>query len=84
MYTYTFFDGNPASSGPCSWPSHEDVELEADDAKEAVRFVRDTLEGECAALAGSDDYPEGTSVWAMVWDEAGMVVGQFSHEVGEP
>lgn len=71
-YTYTIFDANPAQSGPSSWPSHEDIEIEADSDDGARELVRAEIESEALGL-DAPDYSPGDKIWANIWDEDGIV-----------
>ena len=67
-YTYTIFDGNPSSNGPCEWPSHTDIEIEAETHEEAL----DEALAE-ADIQGSTcgQYSTGDKLWILVWDSEG-------------
>jgi hypothetical protein len=66
-YTYTIYDSHPAASGPCHWPDHENVEIEADDDAEALADVRTILEVAACGLS-ADGYEVGQRLYASVWD----------------
>ena len=75
--TYTIFDGNPATSGPCAWPDHEDVEIDAasvDKAEEAIREIMERNGGE---------YDDGDKLWAIIWDDDDTILRQFSLHFNE-
>jgi hypothetical protein len=80
-YTYTIYDADPGTSGQCSWPDHDDCEIEADDDDEARDDVRRILESEAAGLSTSDGYEVGQRIYALVWDDDGSVIAQISHEL---
>jgi hypothetical protein len=42
-YTYTIFDA-PPSSGPCAWPSHDDVQIDSESPESALRAALDQAE----------------------------------------
>jgi len=65
-YTYTIYDADPARSGPCEWPSHVDVAIEADDDSEARDAVVDALEVAAAGLSEADGYSVGQSIYAQI------------------
>lgn len=77
-YTYTIFDADPSQSGPCAWPSHEDVEVEADSPEEALAEALSE-----AASTGDmwGEYEPGDVLHVLVWDADGQVVAQGTHEV---
>jgi hypothetical protein len=62
-YTYSIYDVNPATGGR-AWSSHDDVEIEADDAGEAL--LEAYAEARCVAEPGD-------RVWVYVWDKDGTV-----------
>lgn len=74
-YTYTIFDGNPAVSGPCAWPSHDAIEVRATNPgnvlQRALRVAR--VEG-----GTSRAYHRGDRLWVEVWDEDGTIVASGS------
>lgn len=80
-YTYTIFDANPNSSSGTAWPSHSDVEIEADSDENAVAEVRDVMEIEAAGLSAANGYVAGDCLHAIVWDEDGVIVGMPTHQV---
>lgn len=64
--TYTIFDGNP-SSGPCAWPSHEDLEFT--DMAAAIEDAQ-----KCALECG--EYEAEDNLWILVHDDVDTVVDQ--------
>ena len=80
-YTYTIFDADPNSSSGTHWPSHQDIEIEADSDEEAVAEVEQVMESEAASLNPSDGYEAGNSIHAIVWADDGEIVGQPSYEL---
>lgn len=75
-YTYTIFDAHPGSSGDCAWPSHEQVEVYADDADVVLAQALDEARAEGAACGA---YPPGYRLYATVWDdESGLSVAEGS------
>jgi len=81
IYTYTIFDSNPHTSAHSSWPTHEDLEIEADDAAEAVDEVRGALSSAALNCQREDGYTVGDLLYALVWDETGLIVGEPTHEL---
>lgn len=75
-YTYEFFD---AHSGPYGWDI--EGEIEADSDEDAVAQVREILRPEVDGLSREPDYDEGDLVWALIWDEDGMIVAQIKEPV---
>lgn len=80
-YLYTIFDANPNTSSGTAWPTHEDVELEADSDEEAIEEVRDVMSTEAAGLSTSDGYEVGDLLHAIVWDEDGTIIGTPTYEL---
>lgn len=80
-HTYTIFDADPNASDGNPWPSHTDVELEADSDQGAINAVRDVMSGEAAGLNPSDGYSAGDTLHALVWDSDGTVVGRPTYEL---
>lgn len=76
VYTYTVFDADPNSSSGTEWPSHTDVEIEADSDDEAVEGVRDAMRVEAAGLNPGDGYDPDDTIHAIVWSDDGTIVGQ--------
>lgn len=74
-YTYTVFDANPNSSSGTEWPSHSDIEIEADSDEEAIDDVRDVMSVEAAGLNAEDGYSAGDVLHALVWSEDGTIIG---------
>jgi len=66
IYTYTIHDAHPGQSGPCSWPTHDGLELEADDMAEALSDLREILEGEAGGLNPADGYEIGDCIYAQL------------------
>jgi hypothetical protein len=79
-YTYTIFDSDPAVGGPCAWPSHDGVDIEADSDSEALDDVRDALEIEACGLS-APDYDVGDRLYATVWGDDGVTVGTITHRL---
>lgn len=80
-YTYTIFDADPNSSSGTEWPSHQDVELEANDDDEALTYVLGKMATEATGLSVSDDYAVGDTIHAIVWSEDGTIVGHPTYEL---
>jgi hypothetical protein len=78
-YTYTIFDASPHASSGTQWPSHTDVEIEADTDQEAVDAVRDVMDVEAAGLSTDDGYEVGQLIHALVWSEDGTIVGDIRY-----
>jgi hypothetical protein len=81
LYTYTIFDANPHASSGTAWPSHDDIELEADSDAEAVDAVRDTMSTEAAGLSPADGYEPGQRLFALVWSDDRTIVGEPTYEL---
>lgn len=80
-YTYTIFDADPQSSSGTEWPSHHDLEIEADSDADAIEEVESVMSVQAAGLNPSDGYEAGESIHAIVWAEDGAIVGQPSYEL---
>lgn len=74
-YTYTIFDADPNSSSGTQWPTHEDLEIEADSDDEAIQQVAELMEIEAAGLSPDDDYAVGDRLHALVWADDETIVG---------
>ena len=70
-YAYTIFDGDPSRSGPCAWPSHEDVEIRGRSLVAIVARITREMRREGRACGA---YTAGDRLWARVWDDAGIIV----------
>lgn len=81
MYSYTIFDSDPTVSEGFAWPSHENVEFEADTEERAVAQVKETLEIEASGLNPADGYETGQCLYALVWDDEGRVTAQVEYEI---
>jgi hypothetical protein len=81
IYTYTIFDANPNTSSGTAWPSHEDIEIEAESDAEALGAVRDVMSTEAAGLNASDGYDVGQRLYALVWDADTVIVGEPTYEL---
>lgn len=80
-YTYTIFDANPNSSSGTAWPSHEDLEIEADSDADVIDAVRDVMSVEAAGLNEADGYDVGQKLYAIVWDADTIIVGEPTYEI---
>ena len=78
-YTYSIYDGNPAASGGCTLPDHEDLEIEADSDEDARFDVELALEVAAAGLSVDDGYAVGDVLYALVWDADGEVVATLTY-----
>lgn len=80
-YTYTIFDADPDASGPTAWPSHEDIEIEAESDADAKSQVLEILETEAAGLSPVDGYEVGQRIYALIWTPEETVVAKVSHKL---
>lgn len=80
-FTYTIFDADPNQSGGTEWPTHSNLELEADSDDEAIEAVRDVMSTEAAGLNTSDGYDVGDKLHALIWDAAGTIIGTPTYEL---
>lgn len=80
-YTYTIFDANPNTSSGTAWPTHQDLDIEAESDEEALAAVRDVMSTEAAALNTEDGYQVGQLLYAIVWDENTVIVGEPTYEL---
>lgn len=76
QFTYTIYDSNPHWNNAGVWPSHQDVDIEADSADEAAEDVQDELDVHAAGLSAVDGYDVGQTLHALVWDEDGQIVAE--------
>lgn len=76
VYTYTIFDANPNSSSGTAWPSHDSLEIVADDDDGAIEAVRDVMSVEAAGLNPDDGYDVGQRLYAIVWGADTVIVGE--------
>jgi hypothetical protein len=76
-YTYTIFDA-PPSSGPCAWPSHDDVQIDSESPESALRAALDQAE-----IHGDScgEYEPGHVLHVLVWDESGQIVADGAYRV---
>ena len=78
-YTYTIFDADPSASSGAAWPTHQDIEIEAASDEDALEAVLDVISIESAGLSADDGYEVGQSLYAIVWDADGIIVGQLTY-----
>lgn len=71
VLTYTIFDGNPAQSGPCNWPSHTDIPIRAATLENAVARIEKQA---VRTAQESGEYEDGDRLWFIVWDKDGIAV----------
>lgn len=74
-YTYTIFDGEPNSWSGTEWPTHTQIEIEAESAADACDDVESVMSVEAAGLNACDGYSAGDVLHAIVWDADGIIVG---------
>ena len=80
LFTYSIFDSDPNVSGPSAWPDHDDVEVEADSAKD----VLDEALEEARSVGGAcGEYAPDDRLWVLVWDEDGIMVAADATLVGD-
>lgn len=78
-YTYTIFDGDPSASGPCSWPSHEDVEIRG----RSLDAIEQRILAEARRAARTcGQYQHSDRLWALIWDADGISVRKAVTTVG--
>lgn len=75
-YTYTIFDDDPSSSSGVDWTDHADIEIEADDDDDAVDQVLAIMSAEAAGLRVEDGYRPGYRIYALIWDDEGVIIAQ--------
>lgn len=80
-YTYSIFDANPHSSSGTVWPSHDDVEIDAESDDEAIEAVLDVMSIEARGLNPQDGYDVGQRIYAIVWDGDTIIVGEPTYEL---
>lgn len=82
-FTYTIFDADPHQVSGSAWTSHMDRDIEADSDADALDEVRDTMSIEAAGLSPADGYQVGQTLYALVWDADGVLVGEPRYEITE-
>jgi len=80
-YTYTIFDANPHSSSGTAWPTHQDVEIQAESDEGAIEVASDVMSTEAAGLNSEDGYDAGQLLYALVWNDEETIVGEPTYEV---
>lgn len=75
IYTYTIFDADPHTNSGTEWPTHKDMEIEADSDQEAADAVGDVMETEASRCRTDDGYKPGQKLYALVWDANRVIVG---------
>lgn len=78
-YTYTIYDANPHTSSGTAWPTHQEVEIEAESDEDVLSEVEEIMETEAAGLSSADGYDVGQHLYALVWDSADIIVGQLTY-----
>ena len=79
-YTYSIFDSDPNVNGS-AWPTHDEIDLEAESDEEAVSEVQNILEIKAAGLYACDGYGVGDTLYAIVWDVDGLIVGEPTYDL---
>lgn len=82
-FTYTIFDASPHVSSGTAWDTHTEESIEADSIEDAIQEVGDVLEIEAAGLSTADGYEAGQRLYALVWDEDGVIVGEPTYALTE-
>lgn len=75
-YTYSVFDANPAESGCSAWSGHDAEPFIAKTREDAIQHVRDVLETAADGLNPHDGYAEGDTLYATIWDSAGIIIAE--------
>lgn len=70
---YTIYDGDPDRCGPCAWPSHEDIDLDARDVLAALAEIEGIARQEARDCG---QYEAGDRLWLQVWNDDGVVWGR--------
>jgi hypothetical protein len=82
QYTYTIYDANPMQANGMAWPSHEDIEIEADSDEEVMDDVRDVMSVEAAGLKTGDGYDVGQTLYALIHDvESDTLLDIVTYEI---
>lgn len=82
-YTYTVFDGDPASSGPCEWPHMSEVAHEAESDEDAIEEIGWLVEPWLHGLSRSDGYSEGDLIHVLIWDRDGSEIEHLRYRLTE-
>lgn len=69
-YTYTIYDANPTECGHCLWPTHDGVEIEAENVEAALLHA--LAEAKCLGDS-CDEYECGDVLHVQVWESNGTV-----------
>ena len=77
-YTYTIFDANPATSGPCSWPHEESVEARAKSAHTLEKRIMPRIMREARQCG---EYDKGHRIWIIIWNDCGISELQQAYRV---
>lgn len=80
-YTYTIYDADPNSCGGCEWPTHDGLEIEADDNGEAITEVRAALESAALEARPEDGYAIGQTLYAQITGPDETIVATITHEL---
>lgn len=72
-YTYTIFDGDPNTSGPCSWPTHENIQTRGRSPESVARRVLEEARKEARACG---EYGTGDALWVTIWQDDQVVLTQ--------
>lgn len=83
VYTYTIFDADPNVSSGGALPDHEDVEIEADDADDALSEARERVARAAKECDRDSSYAAGDRLWVQVWDADGVPVRDASYTITE-
>lgn len=80
-YTYTIFDDNPNSSSGTAWPTHQNIPIESDSDDEAIDAVLHEIGEQAAGLSLDDGYDVGQFLYAIIWDDDGVIVGEPTYKL---
>lgn len=72
-FTFSIFDGNIYNTSADAWPTHTQLEFEADNDRQAVSAAQELVE---QAVDASGAYDDGDEVTVHVWDEDGTLIAR--------
>lgn len=78
-FTYSIFDADPNTSSGTEWPGHAHAQIRAADLAAAEERVEEIMSS--ASYSEDDGYEIGQTIYAIIWDEDGTIVGKPTYEI---